>query len=73
MHREKGYFRNGRKKGARSNLHNFRKKHLNVVGPEPEPDPDPVAPIVKEEKPKAEVKKVEAKKPVAKKTAKKNG
>jgi len=68
MHREKGYFRNGRKKGARSNLHNFRKKHLQVeaVIADTEPEEKPVAPIV--EKPK-----VEAKKPLAKKVAKKNG
>ena len=68
MHREKGYFRKGRKEGARSNLHNFRKKHLQVqaVGPEPEPDPDPVAPIVEKAKPKA-------KKATEKKTAKKDG
>ena len=63
MHREKGYFRNGRKTGARSNLHNFRKKHPHVEVVIPETEKEPIV-----EKPKVEVKK-----PVAKKVAKKNG
>ena len=67
MHREKGYFRNGRKTGARSNLHNFRKKHPHVEVVVPEPAEEPIV-----EKPKVEAKKVEVRKPVAKKVAKKN-
>ena len=43
MLREKGYFRKGRKVGARSNLHNFRHRYFaDIVVEEPEVVKEPV-------------------------------